>query len=67
MGTTTLDDHAADARSEVVDWRLAQLFRAGYDARDAAVLAARLDVDLHEAIDLLVRGCPSATALRILL
>ena len=48
-------------------WRVEELERAGYDAHGAATLAARGDVDLHFAVDLLERGCPRETALRILL
>ena len=48
-------------------WRAEELERAGYDAETAATLAAHLDVDLHLAVELLRRGCPSDVALRILL
>jgi hypothetical protein len=48
-------------------WRAEALERAGYGARDAAELAARLDIDLHTATDLLQSGCPADLALRILL
>ena len=41
--------------------------RAGYDPAGAADLAARLDIDLHTATDLLERGCPAHLALQILL
>ena len=51
----------------VMLWRLAELERAGFDAAAAAALAERLDVDLHTATDLLRRGCPADTALKILL
>ena len=51
----------------VVEWRKAELVRAGYDESAARRLAERLEVDLHRAIDLLRQGCPSETALRILL
>ncbi|HEY7197615.1 MAG TPA: hypothetical protein VH306_10535 [Gaiellaceae bacterium] len=51
----------------VVDWRREALERAGYDGASAAELAGRNDVDLHLAVDLLRRGCPSPTALEILL
>jgi len=55
------------AVEKVVGWRLEELMRAGYD-RDAAIrLAARLDVDLHVAVDLASQGCLPRTALRILL
>lgn len=52
---------------QVLRWRLEQLRRAGYDRRQAALLAERPDVDLHEAAGLLARGCPPETAIRILL
>ena len=51
----------------IVRWRSEELERAGYSPDGAASLAARLDVDLHEAIDLVKRGCPAEIALRILL
>jgi hypothetical protein len=52
----------------IVSWRSEELERAGYSPDGAAALAARLDIDLHEAIDLVQRGgCPPDIALRILL
>ena len=48
-------------------WRAEELERAGYEPRAAGRLAVRHDVDLHEAIELLKRGCPKDLALRILL
>ena len=48
-------------------WRAEELERGGYDRRAAAELAARHDVDLHHAVDLLRRGCPPELALRILI
>ena len=48
-------------------WRAAELERAGYTTGEAAELAARADIDLHLAVELLERGCPAGTALRILL
>jgi hypothetical protein len=51
----------------VLRWRLEQLDRAGYDAGTALLVASQHDVDLHAATDLVRRGCPPATALRILL
>ena len=47
-------------------WRTAELMRAGFPGDDAVALAARLDVDLHEAIELVQRGCPPGLAVRIL-
>lgn len=51
----------------VACWRLEQLVRAGYGEVEALLLAELGDVDLHVAADLLQRGCPVDTALRILL
>jgi hypothetical protein len=48
-------------------WRLEELRRAGYSALAAKELAARLDVDLHRAADMLRSGCGEELALRILL
>lgn len=61
----TLDQDTEAGR--VVDWRRAELERAGYDMEAAAALAPRVDVDLHVAVDLLRSGCPAETALQILL
>ena len=51
----------------ITRWRSEELERAGYARDGALAIAARLDVDLHEAIDLVKRGCPHEIALRILL
>ena len=51
----------------IEQWRAEELERAGYGVREAALLAERHDVDLHLAIELLARGCPSELALEILL
>ena len=48
-------------------WRSEELERAGYGTRAAGRLAARHDIDLHQAVELLARGCPPELALRILL
>lgn len=48
-------------------WRVEELERAGYDLPSAALLAARGDVDLHLAVELVTRGCSPDLALRILL
>jgi len=52
---------------ELVAWRIEQLLRAGADSFCAVILAKRSHVDLHSAVTLLERGCPSKTALEILL
>ena len=51
----------------VLRWRFEELVRSGYDAGEAMILASHVDVDLHRATDLVAQGCPTATALRILL
>lgn len=57
-----------DVEGELVrSWRLEELERAGYSIDTAAQLAGLPHVDLHLATDLLRRGCPAETALRILL
>jgi hypothetical protein len=48
-------------------WRHEELERAGYDPESALVLAASHDVDLHDAVELLRRGCSVDLALQILL
>jgi hypothetical protein len=47
-------------------WRAAELVRVGFAGDDAVALAARFDVDLHDAIALVQRGCPPELAVRIL-
>jgi hypothetical protein len=53
--------------AQVERWRIDELERAGYDPRAAMTLAARHDVDLHHAVDLLRNGCSAELALQILL
>ena len=48
-------------------WRLEELERAGYTPLDALVLSGRPDIDLHLAVEMLEQGCPTETAMRILL
>lgn len=52
---------------EVLRWRFDELVRAGYSPEQALIVASHVGVDLHVATDLIRRGCPEATALRILL
>ena len=47
-------------------WRTAELMRVGLAGDDAVALAGRFEVDLHEAIALVERGCPPALVARIL-
>ena len=54
-------------QERIARWRSEELERAGYEATAASLLAARADVDLHYAIDLLRNGCSPELALQILL
>jgi hypothetical protein len=67
MSAAELDIQVETEAERIERWRAEELERAGYDRASAGELAARLDVDLHLAVELLERGCPSDTALRILL
>ena len=53
--------------TQVERWRADELERAGFDARAAATIAARHDIDLHRATDLVRSGCAPELALQILL
>ena len=55
------------AVEEILDWRFEQLLHVGYERRQARVLSRRREVDLHQAVDLVRRGCPHDLALLILL
>jgi hypothetical protein len=56
----------ATPEDDVVSWRLHVLLRACCPVRVAEQLAES-DVDLHEAVGLIERGCPPETAARILI
>jgi hypothetical protein len=51
----------------ILRWRFDVLVRSGYDIDSALVLASHVEIDLHDASALVRRGCPSETALKILL
>jgi hypothetical protein len=55
------------AFEEILDWRFEQLMRVGYDRDQALAVSRRLEVDLHQAVDLIRSGCSSELALLILL
>ena len=67
MSAAELDLYVETETERIERWRAEELERAGYGPSDAAELAARVDVDLHLAVELLERGCPAGTAVRILL
>jgi len=51
----------------VLRWRFEELVRAGYDPGSALILASHVEVDLHDAADLVAQGCSPEIALRIVL
>ena len=51
----------------ILRWRFDELVRAGYDVGMALMLASHVEIDLHDATELVRRGCPTDTAIRILL
>ena len=61
-----LEDTTPDPAARVLGWRVEQLMAVGFDSDAAFVLALDRTVDLHQAIDLVQRGCPPQTAFRIL-
>ncbi len=60
----TIDETEAEM---ILRWRFDELVRAGYDIGSALLMASHVEIDLHEATALVRRGCPSDTALQILL
>lgn len=67
MSTAESQQLDAPEMDEVLRWRFDVLVRAGYDTGNAMILAGHGEVDLHEATDLVLRGCSPETALRIVL
>jgi len=67
VATARVVTETATAQERLFRWRSDELRRAGYDEREATLLAMHLEVDLHYAVELVRRGCPPTTALKILL
>jgi len=55
-----------DEAADVLAWRFDLLCRGGFDIESAAVVASNVEVDLHDALQLVRRGCEPHTAIRIL-
>jgi len=63
----TAETNVRPTEQELVEsWRGAELERAGYSHAAAVELATRTDVDLHFAVELLLKGCSPELALNIL-
>ena len=67
MSAAELEVRGASEMDRIEWWRHEALERAGYDRESSVVLAASHDIDLHEAVSLLERGCTVELALQILL
>lgn len=66
----TVEECALLEESELerlIHWRLQSLLEEGYAWADALILAIHLEVDLARARSLIRCGCPTRTAVRILL
>jgi hypothetical protein len=67
MTTAELHVVAETELERVENWRAEELIRAGYTPTDAVALAARHDIDLHAAVELIKLGCPYELAIEILI
>jgi hypothetical protein len=67
MTAAEADTRVGTEIERIERWRAEALERAGYEPNVAAELAARLDIDLHLASDLLAAGCSQELALQILI
>lgn len=67
MTTMDLEILSPTERDQVERWRAGELERVGFDISLARKLAARFDIDLHVAVELIANGCPPELAARILL
>jgi hypothetical protein len=64
---TVEQEGVGGADASIFDWRFASLVRAGYLPDQAWRLATSKHVDVRLAERLLAQGCPTSTAVRILL
>jgi hypothetical protein len=67
MAETTELIERGNERAKVESWRLHVLMEAGYPLPLAEQIAAALEADLHEAVELVGKGCDPRTAAEILL
>jgi hypothetical protein len=67
MSETTELIGRGSERDKVESWRLHVLIEAGYPLPLAEKIAAALETDLHEAVELIASGCDPRTAAEILL
>jgi hypothetical protein len=67
LTVTEIDLEQQDIDFRILRSRCEQLRRAGYGLRAALLLAIDPDIDVEHAAELVQRGCPADTALRILI
>jgi len=67
LQTELIEENAPDPSARVLGWRIEQLMAVGFDSDAAFVLALDRTVDLHDATELVKRGCTPETAFRILI
>ncbi len=67
LQTDAIEESGPDPAARVLGWRIEQLIAVGFDSDAALVLALDRNVDLHDAAELVKRGCPPQTAFRILI
>jgi hypothetical protein len=67
MATASLEQSDRGELGRIHRWRLDELLRAGYALPDALEIAVHTEVDLHRATSLVEQGCPSSTAVRIVI
>jgi hypothetical protein len=60
------EERVAVLELDVVSWRFDCLVRSGYPVDLAVLLAEMASVDLHDAVELVKRGCPVEQAVEIL-
>jgi hypothetical protein len=64
---STADLQIETEAERIERWRYEALLRAGYEPSAARRIAEQHDVDLHNAVGLLERGCSPELAVAILL
>lgn len=64
--TEKRDEELLAEAYEVLDWRISELLKAGFSERLAVITALHEEIDLHQAIELVRKGCPPKIAFRIL-
>ncbi|MGH2838388.1 MAG: hypothetical protein ACRDJY_08590 [Thermoleophilaceae bacterium] len=61
-----MSERTRQAAESLVEWRRRRLELAGFDPPLAYALATTAEIDLHELLELVDRGCPPPLAVRIL-